>query len=69
MAQVGSDVVRDLGTAAAKAAPPAVVTLYGLLSNSVPLLVGLATLIYLILQASHLVWKWRREARSGADQC
>lgn len=57
--------VRDIATAGAKAAPAAAVTLYALVSKGLPLLVGVLTAIYVALQAAHLIWKWRREAKTG----
>lgn len=52
----------EIVTEAAKAAPPVAVTATamagGLSLNNV---IGAATLIYIILQAGYLVWKWRRD--------
>lgn len=65
------DVVRDLSTAALKAAPPVGVTLYGWISSNLPTAVAFATLVYVIIQTAHLIWVWRRERRgkptSGSD--
>lgn len=54
----------EIVTEAAKAAPPVAVTATamagGLSLNNV---IGAATLIYIVLQAGYLVWKWRRDIR------
>lgn len=47
-----------MGAEAAKAAPPTVVAAYAAISTNLPVLVGLATLLYIALQAGHLIWKW-----------
>lgn len=53
---------------AARAAPPvavaAVAVAEGITINHV---VGVATLLYIALQALYLVWRWRREARNPAS--
>lgn len=50
-----------------KATPPVTVTavawMQGLTINEV---VGYATLVYIVLQAGYLVWKWVREARGSS---
>ena len=49
-----------------KASPPVTVTAWawmnGLTLNEV---VAVATLIYIVLQAGYLIWKWVREIRRG----
>ena len=49
---------------AAKSAPPVVVTL-GTLASGVTInhIMGLVTIVYVVLQAGYLVWKWRRDVR------
>lgn len=52
----------DVATEVLKSAPPAGVTLMaaaaGLSLNNI---IGAATLVYIVLQAGYLLWKWRRE--------
>ncbi|MDZ5457009.1 hypothetical protein [Azohydromonas lata] len=50
--------------AGAQVTPPLAVVATDLLSRGVPLMVHLATGLYIALQASYLIWKWRREART-----
>jgi hypothetical protein len=56
-------VTHDLGVAGLKLAPP--LTVYALTLNE---WVAVATILYLVLQAAHLVWKWTREARAPAGE-
>ncbi len=63
MSDSGHEVVRGLGLAAMKAAPPVGVTLWVWLGQNLPTAVGLATLVYIVLQTIHLLWRWRRERR------
>lgn len=58
MAEAQHNLVRAMGSEAAKAAPPTVVAAYGALTAHLPELVGFATLIYILIQAGHLIWKW-----------
>ena len=51
-----SEMSRDLGAATMKALPP--LTVWTLTLNE---WVAVATVAYLILQGSYLIWKWRRE--------
>lgn len=47
-----------------KAVPPVTVTVLAWVHNmTLPDAVALATLIYIVLQAGYLVWRWIREAR------
>jgi hypothetical protein len=47
-----------------KAAPPVTVTVVAWMQGlTLTDAVALATLIYIVLQASYLVWRWIREAR------
>lgn len=60
----------EIASEAAKAAPPAMITTIaavgGLSLNNV---IGIATLVYIVLQAGYLVWKWRRDwKRDRADR-
>lgn len=61
-------VVRDLNTEvvteAAKSAPPVAVSLASFVGGlSLNNIIGVATLFYIILQAAHLIWKWRRDIK------
>jgi hypothetical protein len=54
----------EITNEAAKAAPPVMVYVYSWLHDlTINSVVGYLTAGYLILQAAHLLWKWRREAR------
>lgn len=50
--------IREVGVASLKAAPPITVSLLTLNEW-----VAVATLGYVLLQAAYLIWKWRRESR------
>lgn len=56
----------DIASEAVKAAPPAAVTfaasIGGLSLNNI---IGIATLLYIALQCSYLVWKWRKEHKQA----
>ncbi len=58
---------QQIALEAGKATPPVTVTLLAWF-NAIPMdkLVGLATLIYVMLQSGYLVWQWRQKAKSGA---
>jgi hypothetical protein len=59
---------QDLQSAAAKASPPVVYVGVSLLHISLPDWVAVATLVYVLLQTAHLIWRWYRAAkRVGAD--
>lgn len=58
----------DLAAEATKAAFPAGVSLATLAGVSLHDLVMLATLVYIALQASYLVWKWYRQAKNGGPR-
>lgn len=51
-----TQMAREAGYALAKAAPP--VTVWFLTLNE---WVAVASIVYIALQAAHLVWRWRRE--------
>lgn len=53
------ELTRDVGVALAKLSPP--VTVAALTLNE---WVAIATIVYLVIQIAHLVWKWRRDART-----
>lgn len=56
----------DLLQAAGKAAPPVAYMGVRLAGVSLPDWVAIATLVYILLQTAHLIWRWRRAAkRSG----
>lgn len=55
----------DLAAEATKAAFPAGVSLATLAGVSLHDLVMLATLVYIVLQAAYLLWKWYRQATRG----
>lgn len=59
---MSEDIARDVGAAAMKAAPPLAV--WSLTAND---WLALAAIAYTILQAAHLIWKWRREVRRQAE--
>lgn len=52
------DFGRDVGVALAKVSPP--VTVWALTLNE---WVAIATLLYIALQAAHLIWKWVRDLK------
>ena len=53
------NLVRDLGVEAGKAAPPVLVSAYATMTGeALPVIVGVLTALYIILQAGFLVWKW-----------
>lgn len=56
---------QDLQAAAAKASPPVLYMGVRLLGVSLPDWVAIATLVYILLQAAHLIWRWRRAAARG----
>ena len=56
MAQQHHDMVRDVTMAGAKLLPPT--TVWALTLNE---WVAVATILYIALQAAHLIWKWTRE--------
>lgn len=53
----------DVFQAAGKAAPPVAYVGVSLAGISLPDWVAIATLVYVVLQAAHLVWRWRRAAQ------
>lgn len=54
----------EIATEAAKSAPPAAVAVTAFMEGvSLNNVVGIATLVYIVLQAGYLVWKWRRDIR------
>jgi hypothetical protein len=56
----------EVAVEVAKAAPPVTVTgLAWLQGIPIDKLLGWATLLYVVLQASYLVWRWIREIRRG----
>lgn len=56
----------EIATEAAKAAPPVTVTGWAWLAGvPVDKLLGWATLVYVVLQASYLLWRWVREIHRG----
>lgn len=61
MAELRQDVVRGFGAIAMKSAPPVSVGAWAWVTKQLPAWVALATLLYITLQAAHLVWKWQRE--------
>lgn len=53
---------QEIAQELAKAAPPVTVTSWAWLNGlTLDKWVAIATLIYIVLQAAHLVWKWWRE--------
>lgn len=57
------EIATEAGVAAAKLAPPAAVVTASASGYTLQDWVGIATLIYLALQAAYLAWKWWRESR------
>ena len=52
----------DIGVEVAKATPPVVVTAAATLSDfDVSKLLAWVTVLYVLLQAGYLIWKWRGE--------
>lgn len=57
----------DVLQAAGKAAPPVAYMGVRLVGVSLPDWVAIATLIYIVLQVAHLLWRWSRAVqREGA---
>lgn len=57
----------EITTEAAKAIPPATVAFVAPLNGwTLNDSVLSATLVYIVLQAGYLIWKWWRESRRGA---
>lgn len=51
-------------TEAAKSAPPVAISVASFVGGiSLNNIIGVATLFYIILQAAHLIWKWRRDIK------
>ena len=62
----------EIASEAIKAAPPVTVTATALAGGiSLNNVIGAATLIYIVLQAGYLIWKWRRDIKREreAQQC
>lgn len=53
----------DVLQAAGKSAPPVLYVGVQLAGISLPDWVAIATLVYIVLQAAYLIWRWRRQAR------
>jgi len=54
----------EIASEAAKAAPPAMITTIAAVGGlSLNNIIGIATLVYIVLQAGYLIWKWRRDIR------
>ena len=56
-------------TEATKSAPPVAISIASFVGGiNLNNIIGVATLFYIILQAAHLIWKWRRDIkRERAD--
>jgi hypothetical protein len=52
----------DVTKAAIDSAPPVIFGALHLFGVSLPDWVAIATLIYIVLQGAHLLWKWHRQA-------
>lgn len=60
----------EIASEAAKAAPPVTVIATSTLAGwSLNNFIGLATLVYIILQAGYLLWKWRRDYKQEKSKC
>lgn len=57
---------QDLQSAVAKASPPVAYMGVQMLGVSLPDWVAIATLLYVLAQTAHLLWRWRRQARNGS---
>ena len=55
------DMMREVGVATAKVTPAAAGTAITALTLNE--WVAIVTIIYVVIQTLHLLWKWRREAR------
>lgn len=56
---------QEIAQETAKSAPAVIVTGWAWMSGlTLTDLVAVATLVYIVLQAGYLVWKWIKEARS-----
>lgn len=56
-------------TEAAKSAPPVAISVASFVGGiSLNNIIGVATLVYIVLQASHLVWRWRRDIEKERRQ-
>ena len=59
----------DVLQAGAKVAPPVLYVGVRLAGISLPDWVAIATLVYIVLQTAHLIWRWNRQAhrRTAGD--
>jgi uncharacterized membrane protein len=56
----------DVPVEALKAAPPVTVTAAAAVTGwDLNHWVAIGTLVYIVLQCAHLIWKWWRQARDG----
>lgn len=58
-----SAILNDVGAAGAKIAIPGGVVAASVAGVSLQSWVYLFTIGFIVLQAAHLIWKWRKEAR------
>lgn len=62
----GAPMRSEIAQESLKAAPPVAVTAWAWMSGlDINQVVGYATLLYIVLQAGYLIWKWVREVRRG----
>lgn len=63
-----TELTQEITNAGAKLIPPAAVTMVSVAGYTLQDWVFIATIGYLVLQATHLLWKWWREtkAKNGA---
>lgn len=60
----------DIASEAAKAVPPVTVIVTSTLAGwSLNNFIGAATLVYIILQADYLLWKWHRDYKTEKSKC
>lgn len=59
-----TELTQEVGNAGAKLLPPAVVSVVSASGYTLQDWVFIATIGYLVLQAIHLLWKWRKESRA-----
>lgn len=60
------EVTREMGAIAFRTAPGGLATAVTW-GDGVGLVVGLLTVIFLLLQIAHFLWKWRRDWRRGQN--
>ncbi|MCW8199304.1 hypothetical protein D8B23_12930 [Verminephrobacter aporrectodeae subsp. tuberculatae] len=63
---MSKNMIKDVATEGAKAVPPlTLVSIAPTLGPVLNVVLTTVTILYVILQSAWLLWRWRREARSG----